>query len=230
MIETTVVIPHASSTETLIAVLAQLQIQTVLPVHIYIIDCGDEKSGLRIAKKFCFNTVPITVEVVKGTIQENWNRGIQFSQTDHPNASILVINDDILIPNNAIELFQEAESLTSDLAYTAETPDKTHYASEVTTYMQSKGEITRIEKTDWMSGFCFYLTPRCIHEVGYFDEQFKVWYGDTDYEKRIQQKGAVKIIRGLYIYHFGGKSYKYYSKEVQDLIAKDRELFYTKHK
>lgn len=227
MIETTVVIPHSGSTETLIAVLVQLQMQTTLPKHIYIIDCSKEKSGLRIAKKFAFNNIPITVEVVNGTIYENWNRGIIFSQNDYPHASVLIINDDILLPTDAIERFQEAESYTSDLCYVPETPPRTHAEESVTVPFNIHSSIQAIENTKWMCGFVFYLTERCINEVGRFDEGFKIWFGDTDYQRRILRKGTIKIIRGLYVYHFGSRSYGYKSQEVQDQIAVDRALFHN---
>lgn len=230
MIETTVVIPHSSSVETLIAVLIQLQMQTVNPVHIYLIDCSDNKTGLHVAKKFAFNTIPITVEVVKGTIQENWNRGIIMSQEEHPLASILIINDDILIPIDAIEKFQKAQKMTNDLCYVPQTPDRTHFSNEVTTYFQSRSTIQSIVDTDWMSGFVFYLTARCIQEVGIFDESFKVWWGDSDYENRIKAKGKIKIINGLYVYHFGSRSYDYQSEEVRRKIDADRITFYNKYK
>lgn len=226
MIETTVVIPHASSTETLIAVLVQLQMQKVLPKHIYIIDCSKEKTGLRIAQKFAFNTVPITVEVVKGTIYENWNRGIQFSRDEYPHASILIINDDILLPLDAIEKFQKAQEFTKDLCYVPETPPRTHAEEYVTTPFQIKSLIQRIEETGWMSGFVFYLTEDCINKVGIFDERYLVWFGDTDYERRIKEVGKIKIIRGLYVYHYGSRSYQYASQEVRDKIDVDRLMFY----
>lgn len=228
MISTTVVIPHAGSTETLIAVLIQLQMQTVLPVHIYIIDCSTNKSGLRIAQKFCFNTVPIKVEVVQGTIYQNWNRGILFSRKEHPDAGILIINDDVLLPVNAIELFQEAHINTLDYCYVPETPPRQHYSSKIETYFQNEGMIQSITSTNWMSGFVFYLTPSCIDSIGLFDERFVVWYGDTDYERRILQKGKIKIIHGLYVYHYGSRSYDYQLDEVQKIIDNDRIKFYKK--
>ena len=226
MIETTVVIPHSGSVETLIAVLTQLQTQTVLPKRIYLIDCSNDKSGLRIAKKFAFNNVPIVVEAVKGTIYENWNRGLRFSQNDYPRASILVINDDILLPVDAIERFQEAESYTSDLCYVPETPPRNHSREYVAVPFKTRSSIQAIEPVKWMSGFVFYLSRQCIDEVGLFDEGFKIWFGDTDYERRINKKGAIKIIRGLYVYHFGSCSHRYRTQEVQDQIALDRALYY----
>lgn len=227
--ETTVVIPHSSSVETLIAVLIQLQMQTVAPTQIYVIDCSDDRSGLRIAQKFAFNTLPITVECVKGNIYENWNRGIILSKEDHPLASILVINDDILLPLNAIELFQKAEFQTKDLVYVPETPGREHSSGKIDAMFSSISSYLGVSYASWMPGFVFYLTERCINEVGLFDEQFKIWFGDTDYERRILQKGKIVLINGLYVYHYGSRSYQYQSLEVKDKIDKDRLLFRKKY-
>lgn len=228
--ETTVVIPHSSSVETLIAVLIQLQMQTVAPVQIYIIDCSVTRTGLRTATKFSFNNVPISVECVKsGTIQENWNRGIILSRDDHPHASILIINDDVLLPLNAIELFQKAENDTHDLAYVPETPSREHESYKVETLFSPMSSSMVTSYATWMPGFVFYLTERCINEVGLFDEQFKVWWGDTDYERRILKKGHIALINGLYVYHYGGRSYQYLSREVRDKIDIDRLSFRKKY-
>lgn len=227
--ETTVVIPHSSSVETLIAVLIQLQMQTVAPVQIYIIDCSAARTGLRTATKFAFNNLPITVECVKGTIQENWNRGIILSHDDHPNASILIINDDILLPLNAIEIFQKAENQTHDLCYVPETPSRDHASYKVETCFSPLSGFMGVSYAKWMPGFVYYLTARCINEVGLFDEQFKVWWGDTDYERRILAKGHIVLINGLYVYHYGSRSYQYQSKEVRDKIDQDRLSFQKKY-
>lgn len=229
-IETTVVIPHFQSVETLIAVLIQLQSQTLPPSEIYIIDCSTDKSGLRIANKFAYNNIPITVEVKKGTIYENWNTGIELSQMTHPDASILIINDDVLLPIDFIEHMIEAQELYPGLVYTPSTPPREHYENNITTVFSPYSEmVVESQPTRWMSGFVFLLTPKCIEEVGLFDTQFQLWYGDTDYEKRVLDKGHITCITSTYVYHFGGKSYDYQLEAHKQTINKDRALFIAKH-
>lgn len=68
-----------------------------------------------------------------------------------------------------------------------------------------------------------------------FDEDFDIWFGDTDYENRIKLKAEenkkIAIIKEgkAFVYHFGGKSQKYKSKQTLDRIAKDREYYYIKY-
>lgn len=235
-IESTVIIPHSSSVDTLVSLLIQLQSQTLLPKCIYIIDCSNNKSGLQKAKKFAFNNVPIIVEVAKGTIYENWNRGIDLSQTDYPNASMFIVNDDILVPQNTIERLVEVDSLYRPLALVPKTPPRTHLSDHITTIFKTISEKKLPITSDWLCGFAFYLTAECVKKVGIFDTSYKVWFGDTDYEQRIIKKAeelkrkSIGLIEDLYVYHYGGSSYKYYSKEVLDLIDKDRELYLSKYK
>lgn len=223
--ETTVIIPHASSTETLIALLIELQHQTKPPKDIIIIDCSSDKTGLRIARKFSFNLTPITVIVRKGTIYENWNEGLEVGREKHPNANFLIVNDDILIPTDAIETFEKFVK-DNTLCLVPETPTRYHYENYVNTVFQTKSKPTKTTITEWMSGFVFYLTKKCVDEIGYFNTNYKVWFGDTDFEDRIKKVGKIEKIEGLYVYHYGSKSYKYQSKEVQEQISKDRELYF----
>jgi len=70
-----------------------------------------------------------------------------------------------------------------------------------------------------------------------FDSKhYKCWFGDDDYQDRIKKKAkknnVIPIFRinSLFVYHYGGKSYKYQSKEVQKLIIKDRKAYAKKNK
>jgi GT2 family glycosyltransferase len=87
-----------------------------------------------------------------------------------------------------------------------------------------------------MPGFAFMLTRDAIKEVGLFNTDFKVWYGDTDYEERLKEAGKrlnippLAVLNNTYVYHFGGSSYKYdKDRAAQQAIIKDQELFNSTH-
>lgn len=79
------------------------------------------------------------------------------------------------------------------------------------------------------------LTSEAIEQVGPFDEGFRVWFGDDDYERRLKQAAAkanlpaIIRINTLYVYHYGGRSYHYQTKAVEKQIDKDRAYFRSKY-
>jgi len=79
------------------------------------------------------------------------------------------------------------------------------------------------------------LTKEALSLVGHFDEGFKVWFGDDDYQERLKRMAkraslpAIVRINTLYVYHYGGQSYHYQTKTVKSKIDKDRAYFTDKY-
>lgn len=230
-----VVVTYHSNIQHLVAILINLQAQLLPPKRIIVIDTSTNKSGLDVAQKFNTGNSEIIVECAEIGIYEAWNRGIELAGGD----DVLICNDDILLPINTMDLFLIAKVQTQALAYVPLTVPREHMSNSVSVPYSWFGRIPeRIEDyalTTWMSGFCFYLTRKLIDAVGVFDTNYKVWFGDDDYQARILQHGAETNIPGIiklntcFVYHYGGKSYKYQSKDVQGLIEKDRDYFAKKH-
>jgi GT2 family glycosyltransferase len=230
-----VIVPYNRNKYGLVSTLINLQSQMVPPDRIVIIDTSKDKSGLPIAKMFTTNNIPIVLEVAEVHIYEAWNKGIELS----PNHNVLIINDDLLMPVNFIDNLKSMIKTNSALSYIPLTP-KREWSSETVQgfqwYSPVIQKLDQLSVTNWMPGFCFSLTEECIKEVGVFDLNYKVWFGDTDYETRIAKKalelkkfGIVRMDE-TFVYHYGGKSYKYQSKAVQKIIDKDRKLYVSKHK
>lgn len=229
-----VIIPYHSNKDGLSVLLATLQAQIVPPRQIIVIDTSPEKGGFELAKKYQ-TTVPITCEVAQIPIYEAWNRGIELTRED----DVFIINDDVLLPLNAIDQLGFVASQVPALAYVPETPPREHSARYVNTDFQWWAEPTermdQLEAVVWLSGFAFMLTRKAINEVGLFDTRFEVWFGDTDYEVRLHQAGqelnlpAILKLKNLYCYHYGGLSLEYQSKEVQEKIAYDRKAYLAKY-
>jgi len=229
-----VIIPYRSNEDGLSVLLATLQAQIVPPRQIIVIDTSPEKGGFELAKKYQ-TTVPIICECASTPIYESWNRGIELAGED----DVFVINDDVLLPLNAIDQLGYVASQVPALVYVPETPSREHSARYVNTDFQWWAEPTermdQLEAVVWMPGFAFMLTRKAIEVVGLFDTRFKVWFGDDDYQVRLHQAGqklnlpAILKLKNLYCYHYGGLSFEYQSKEVQEKIAKDRKAYLTKY-
>jgi len=224
-----VVVPYHKNSYGLVYTLTMLQNQTVKPSKIIIIDTSNDKSGLSISKMFAYNDITIVVVCMKVNIYKAWNEGISLSGQDN----VLIINDDITMPINFIEILKYSLSQKNSLCFVPKTSSREHHANFITTVYANKaeGQIS-FSDTDWMPGFCFLLTRECIEKVGVFNtEKYEIWFGDDDYQDRMKlygkqnSKTAITLINGIFVYHFMGRSYRYQSKEILKIIAKDRKNY-----
>lgn len=227
---TTVIIPYRSNDDGLAVVLTLLQLQTVLPKQIIVIDNSNNAKGTHLATQYKMN-VPITCLRKHKTIYASWNAGLNNSNTD-----TLFINDDIMIPLDCIEQFEKAKSQTPGLCYVPLTPSIDHRQIHIIPKKFGwKSKPLNITKTGWMPGFCFYLPKTTIRKIGLFDEKFRIWYGDFDYQKRIELATknrnipAIILVQSLYIYHFGTLSYNLSDLLIKHTIHEDKKYFDRKY-
>lgn len=231
--EITVVIPYNKNTLGLVYSLTMLQNQERMkPAKIIIIDTSSDKSGLAIAKQFAYNQVEIVVECAQVQIYEAWNKGIELAG----NTNVLIMNDDLIFPINLMEIMNYAVTKQHSLIYVPETVGREHSANTITMKFENKvNKAISFEPVKWMPGFCFLLTPKALEKIGLFDtENYKIWFGDDDYQNRALQwekdnhQPAITLVRGIFVYHYGGKSYRYKQKETLAQIQKDREHYLKK--
>lgn len=225
-----VVVPYHKNKYGLVYVLTMLQNQTVKPDQIIIIDTSPDKSGLDIAQMLSYNDIPIIVEVAGVNVTKAWNKGISLADDKN---HILIINDDIIFPINFIATLQYSIMKNPRaLVHVPKSSTREHVANYITTTFEASpsGGIS-FEETDWMTGFCYLLTRQCIEKVGVLNEELEIWFSDDDYQGRVlkyakdeNKVGIIKIM-GTFVYHFGGRSYRYKSKQTLDIIKKDRKKF-----
>ena len=223
-----VIIPYKSNSTGLAVLLTQLQMQTLLPNSIIILDNSETGEAKKIAERYQVNT-KIIYEKSVGSIYESWNRGIELAGDD----DVFIINDDVLLQFDTIEQLKFAKVQSLGLAIVPTTPDRVHMSERVEDF-DFTSNFYSYEATLWMPGFAFYLPRYTINQIGLFDTQFMTWFGDTDYERRIndyakehKMTGIVKI-KGCSVYHFCSTSWDLKSKETQKLIEEERKLFAEK--
>lgn len=225
-----VIIPYNKNAYGLVYTLTMLQNQTIKPDKIIVIDTSSNKSGLTIAKIFSYGEIPLIVEVSPVHIYKAWNKGIELSG---PNANTLIINDDLIFPVNFIQIMKYALDKEKALIHVPQTSSREHRAHYIDQKVNAVCQnVIEFKETEWMPGFCYLLTKECIKQVGVFDtEKYDIWFGDTEYEKRAIEFGKrikvkpINLVKGLFVYHFGGMSYGYTKKKVLEVIKKDRENF-----
>lgn len=233
-----VICPYHRNSDGLAVTLTTLQAQIVPPKAIVVIDTSRNKSGLEIARRYATRgEVPVVVEVAsRAGIYEAWNRGLSITGSDQ---DVVIINDDLLLPLNFIDILSYSRAAVPALAYVPVTPPRNHYRPDVDVEFAWWNEVPsqpeHFSQTEWLPGFCFMLTKEALNLVGQFDEGFKVWFGDDDYQERLKAMAkkanlpAIVRINTLYAYHYGGQSYHYQTKTVKAKIDKDRAYFTSKY-
>jgi GT2 family glycosyltransferase len=197
----------------LAVLLVQLQQQTVKPKAIYIADNSGTDEALRIATRYKFDKdIPIAVEKNVGTIHQSWNAGIEFAKGD----DVAILNDDIMIPEDFIETFEKAKGCEHSMYCPANDgfPPVKHVRGGYS-WKKAAG-VVRAEKVIQekkqtllpdLKGWCMVIPNKTIQTIGLFDENLKLYFGDTDYEARILKAGgSIAFISGLNVQHFGSSS------------------------
>lgn len=61
--------------------------------------------------------------------------------------------------------------------------------------------------TGGFAGWSFFLSRATVEKVGLFDEQFTLWYQDTDYHCRLRDAGIIPWeVRCCYLHHFESRT------------------------
>jgi GT2 family glycosyltransferase len=72
--------------------------------------------------------------------------------------------------------------------------------------------------TDGFCGYCFFLSRRCVEEVGLMDEEMVLCYSDTDYRNRLIAAGEPPIcVHRCFAHHFG-------SRTIRPLLNTERQI------
>lgn len=206
----TVCIPTINNDTDLAVLYQQLQCQKNMPkdVVIYIADNSKTKYAQRIVQRYQWSLETV-IDPYAEHIMPSWNHAIDFRP-----ANVIFLNDDLLIPEDFLSRMQRAfddghvcvnpdapgfpprRSVRSDYKWPTEGNNQEYYLL--------RDPIDPLLPT--LKGWCFGMSQELIAEVGHFDPQFKIWYGDTDMDRRIIKKHPITFIKELFVNHFGSTS------------------------
>lgn len=96
------------------------------------------------------------------------------------------------------------------------------------TYDRGKNESGRIKQVDYITGADLMIRRDVLNKCGYFDEDFFLYYEETELQYRINKAGyKVFINPNSQIFHLEGKSSKNRKKR-REYLLKSEYLFYKK--
>ncbi len=156
-----------------------------------------------------------------------WNLGVD--QACLASCDVLVLNDDVrLAPGAALKLQAALHAHEADVVF----PD---WDGRLEDSRASYGPHPSSFPFPWfvhddrMSGWCFMISRDCPIT---FDEQFRWWYGDTDFERRVrlEGRGVVRVgsVRPDDVRHLRPNVATLAAPELQALAAEDERRFRAK--
>lgn len=233
----TIIIPTRNNPSDLAVLLTQLQQQRMKPKAIFLADNSVDGSGFEMAKRYHFDdNCPIAIQRNVGNIHKSWNKGIEFAQGD----DVAIINDDCLIPWDFVDTFSEYLKSDGAQMYCPDNqgfPPVQRVRKGYEWYSRSDLSYRLLDHQEHelppsITGWCMVIPNKTIQSVGTFDENFKLYFGDKDYENRIFSSGGrVAFIKGLNVQHYGSSStFKLEPKKIDKLYAHDEAEYKKKYK
>lgn len=172
-------------------------------------------------KEFKVNDKKVTIISDTGfdmNISRWWNVGIEFvenvSCSDQWN--ILVVNDDIVSPDNLVEtLSHEMRLTTASLSF----PNQ-HDSHKI---LWQRAEPVNLFHR--ITGFCFMLRGERYPRL---DENLKWWYGDDDLDWRCRTQGGSLLVPGIAVHHVAPNGTFLEHPELHQQVSEDRNTFIEK--
>lgn len=157
-----VIVTHYNDILGLTASLIMLQTQLEPPEEIIVVDTSPSKTGLAIAKRYNYNLIPIKVVCQRGQIYKAWNAGIEVAGE----SDVLIMNDDLVIPMDLIKRLNYIFTQADTYCVVPQTFGREFSCPEINMEFKPFCEEVPVPiHFDWMTGFCFALSKKCIKEV-----------------------------------------------------------------
>ncbi len=232
----TIVIPTRNNPSDLAVLLMQLQQQREKPKAVFIADNSVDGSGFEIAKRYHFDKdVPFAIQRNVGNIHKSWNTGIDFAGDD----DVALLNDDCLISWDFVDNFSAYARSGGAEMYCPDNsgfPPTQRVREGYEWYSKSELSYRLLDHQEYelppsLTGWCMVIPHTTIQKVGTFDEQFKLYFGDKDYEARIfNSKGRIAFISGLNVQHYGSSStFKIEPKKIDKYYKHDEARYKEKY-
>lgn len=228
----TIIIPTVNNPSDLAVLLVQLQQQRQKPTCVFIADNSPDGVGFTTAKRYHYDdSVPFAIQRNVGNIHKSWNTGIEFAKDD----DVAILNDDTLIPWDFIDVFSAYAKSGGAQMYCPDNPGfppvqrirkgYKWYSDTDLSYRLLDHQEHVLPPS--LTGWCMVIPRDTIKEIGTFDEKFKLYFGDKDYEARIFEKGGqIAFIKGLNVQHFGSSSAMKIKPKRHDGLYKHDEAYY----
>lgn len=201
--------------------------------HIFVYDNGYDDDRYNPPPAGWKNTTVIPAAGL--SIYEMWNAGIRKAIAENPRCNIAILNNDIEIGPDFLQRLATGLRAAPTIAAVSGNYDGREFPELV---QQVKGVAAgRMDGTGGLAGFAFMVRGE-IFAAGcpMFDEQYEIWWGDTDFTMTLDAGDAVYgIVRDAFVEHIDGGSKtagdgkgKRLSPELAEAAERDEARFRAK--
>jgi len=182
--------------------------------------------------------VPESCTVIRSpglSIYQMWNLGVKEALNRSQRSNIAILNNDLELGDEFLSLLAQGLRAHPSVAAVCGNYDRREFTEAV---QAVKGVAAgREDGTGGLAGFAFMVRGE-IFAAGcpLFDEQYEIWYGDTDFLQTLDAAGVTYgIVRDAHVVHIDGGSKtsgdgkgKRLTPELQAAADRDRERFVAK--
>jgi GT2 family glycosyltransferase len=227
----TVVVPVLNRSGLTRQVLEDLSAQYVDRVFVY--DNGSTDDTVEVVTEAAKAFPEGVVELIDATgwgFHKMWNDGIDRSLAYHPASAIAFLNNDLRIGKKALQEMRAQLVADERLAAVSANYDKRQWWGQV---QRTQGICAgRYDGTGGLAGFAFMVKGHlyATGQLPKFDEQFQLWYGDTDFVMELDTRGWwYGIVLRAEVEHVGGGSQSSgQRKDLDKVVAADKVAFEAK--
>ncbi len=137
-----------------------------------------------------------------------WNIGLKKAMAWGADV-VCISNSDVVYGRRAIERTAEV-ALAHGCAFPLSIqggPKPENFEALVDERINIGGQI--LVNTGGFAGWSFFLSRETVEKIGIFDEQFTLWWQDTDYHRRLRDAGLIPWeVRSCLIHHWESVSIK----------------------
>lgn len=138
-----------------------------------------------------------------------WNEGLKWAKEVKADA-VCVCNSDVVFGKHVIKncmeaLFTGEEKAVFPLSIQGGPFPNDFYKREET--LSKTPTVEALVDTGGFAGWCFFLKMSTVEKIGVFDDQFRLWYQDTDYHNRLRKAGiGVYEVRNCLLHHYESRT------------------------
>ncbi len=189
---------------------------------IVIVDDGSSDQTLQLAEHFQF------LRTQRGGLYEAWNIGVRAAQTDY----VALLNNDLFFCmrdwwSRILTVFESTHAGWL-FPLTIETQSIIHDLYAIVSRAESVPSPSFEPRYGDIEACSFFIRKSLFDLVGPFDDRFKVWYGEKDYEIRmIQEHVTYGRVNNVIVRHFASSTLGLAPQGdfKPQISSPDRELF-----
>jgi len=179
-------------------------------IHVHVIDAASEQPI-----KFPQMDHYPNLEATLTRLQENhgvtypWNLGLRYGMALESDV-ICISNSDVIFGPEAIRHCLDAIESGKQVVFPQTNEKKGDPDKEFERLAEEKSKqplLENLKDTGGFAGWCFFLSKEVIEKIGYFDPQFVLWYGDTDYHWRLAKEKIRPVeVQNCLLHHYESRT------------------------